>query len=271
MLCEGLRETRVLLPEGNQSGRRLAKERLDVGRQPVEQGLHNAPPVKGRPGGVGDPCVLVDQRRQREQQPRIVDDVVRTHRRDTLAVGGFESEPEVAAQPGGVTKRDFELMRRVQGAHTRQQRVVAVISELVVRTGQQEERLGVVHEPLTAAARTGELANHRIEPVEVGVRVAVVPDRQRHERQHIEQVVVEQDGRRGRVVVVLAALHAEEMQDVHRNDVFVDAVGFAVPIVQQVKPAFARALIVLGDEPPEPNLPWTHLPDMRAHALAETR
>src|ERR1019366_1230126 len=114
--------------------------------------------------------------------------------------------------------------------------------------GNQDQRRRVVHEPLTAAVRSLQSAQEQIQPIEVDVRISVVPDAQREQGEQVEKVVVEQDREHGGVDRAGASQLHHIVQDVNGDGIGEDAVGFAVPIVQHVKAVAARLLVVRLDD-----------------------
>ena len=98
--------------------------------------------------------VLAHQRQQGKTKPRVIGDVVVSHDDRVASVGRFEAKPQVAAHADRVTERDGGAMCVVERLRLRQQLLVSALVELEVRRRDQDERFGVVHEPLAAAVRS---------------------------------------------------------------------------------------------------------------------
>jgi hypothetical protein len=142
-----------------------------------------------------------------------------------------------------MAERDLALMRAAQRAHAIEQQPVPVLFRLVVTRRDEHERLGVRHESLAAAVRPLKMREQFAEPVEIGVGVAVVPNAKRHQRQHVEEVIVEHDGEHAPIGRVVLSQRGDEAQHVHRNGRVADPDGDAVPVVQRVKSFRARQAV----------------------------
>ena len=166
--------------------------------------LSSASTTRSRAGpvlaGLGHPHVLVHRAGHREAQPRVVGDVVVAHPDGVAGVGGLEPEAQMAAHGRGVLQRDAGpagAARASARARAARRSRARCSSKCAVATS--ISRLGVVAEPLPAAAGALHLGEQRVEPAQVVVGRAVVPHPQRQQRQQVHQVVVEQDGNRDRV------------------------------------------------------------------------
>ena len=134
-------------------------------------------------------------------------------------------------------------MGGVERLDSAEQAIVRRIIRLVVRRDNDRQRRGVVDESLAAAVRALDGVDEIVDAIEVGVRVAVVPNAQREQAGDVGEVVVEQNCERCRIALLVAALLDDVMKDVDDDHVVVDAPGRAVPVVQDVEAIGARLLI----------------------------
>ena len=116
-----------------------------------------------------------------------------------------------------------------------------------------------------------QLRQQRVDAREVLIRIAVVPDPHRQQREDVHEVVVEQDRELGAAGGLGAALLGEEVQDVDRDDVGIGLLRHAVPVVQDVKPFGAGAAVVGGDRAIEKDLVAAGAKLVGAHRLARAR
>ena len=162
-------------------------------------------------------------------------------------VGRLEAEAQVAAERARVIERDRRPVIGVEAAHLLEQRAVAALLELEVRRRQQQQRAGVIDKEMAAALVALQGIDQAIEAFQVLVGIPLVPDAQRHEREHVKEVVVEEDGD-GRAACGLDAGSDRIVEHVHGDDVGVDVIGDAVPVVQRVKTVGAAETIELRHE-----------------------
>src|SRR4029077_16693889 len=129
-----------------------------------------------------------------------------------------------------------------------QQAIVSALDRLEVRRRDENQRLRVGHEPLTAAARSLQDIEQLTDTTEVLVRAALIPHAQREEREHVDVVVVEKDRYAARVGLPLAAIALDVVEHVDGNHLADDLLRLPVPVVQRVKPFLPRAVIELRNE-----------------------
>ena len=153
--------------------------------------------------------------------------------------------------------------------HPLEQRVVAMVVGFEVRSHQQIQARGAVDEALAAAGRTLQLAHEAVQPIEIRLEIAAVPDREREQREEVEEVVVHENRERDGVGIVRAAAVHEVVHDVDGDAVLVHAIRFAVPVVDQVEAERARLLVVGVDEAVQPHGTRPGRPRMGAHAVTK--
>ena len=130
-----------------------ADERPGIGRQPVQHRLDDAVALRARrPRGVGIRDVLLPSASQREAQPRVVGDVVVAHRRPCRA----RRSPRSRSGGGSPCSRRgrsrcASRCAPIERAHAREQQVVAALVRARSARRDQDQRLGIVDEPLAAA------------------------------------------------------------------------------------------------------------------------
>ena len=266
VLQEQRAELAAVALAAGQRRRRLPDERPRVRRQPVQDPFDDRRLLLVARADGQQARVLLHHGQQREAEPRIVGDVVVAHDDGVAAVGGFEAKAQVAAHADRVRERDAHAVGGVQRPDTLQQRCVSALDDLEVRRRDQDQRLRIVHEPLAAAIGPLQLGEQTVQPFEVRVRIAVVPDPQREQGQQVQEVVVQQDRERGGVRRLRAAFRDQIVENVDGDDVVVDVVGLAVPVVQDVEAVLARPAVVLADGPVQIDLLRAGLPRVGAHA-----
>ena len=101
------------------------------------------------------------------------------------------------------------------------------------------------------------------------IRVAFVPDSQRQQRQKMHEIVVNENRERSCVWRIRTAPPDQKVQDVERDRVPVDLVGFAIPVVQYVKIVLTGGAVAGANDSAQIDLPAACIPDVRAHAVAQ--
>ena len=152
----------------------------------------------------GHPVVLIHQPSQSEQQPRIVGPVVVTHGLEILPVRDLVAETQMTAHRLRVRQGHRRSVRVRKRARPRQQQVVAGFVRLVMRGGNEQQRLRVVGEPLSAAERSLQMRQQLGDAIEVRTGVAGVPRAHRDEREQIQEVVIERHSERAGIGAAVA-------------------------------------------------------------------
>ena len=210
-------------------------------------------------------------RRQREAQPRIVGEVVVAEREGVAPALRLESKAQMASDAGRMAQADSELMLLVERADLREQLAVAPLFRLKVRRADQHQRLGVGGKLLAAAVRALQIPEHGIQPLEILVGIAIVPNAQGEQRDDVHEVVVEHNRELELARRVRAALFREEVQHIDRDDVGVGLLRDPVPVVHDVETVGAGAAVEGRDGALEKNLLAGGAKTMRAQSIAQPR
>jgi hypothetical protein len=168
-----------------------------------------------------------------------------------------------------VAKRDVRLMRLVQSANALQQEAVSTLGKLEVRRRDEKERLGIRGEPLAAAVTTLELAQQGIEPHQVSIRAAIVPDPQRQQGQHVHEVVIDEDREHRAIRRAIAPLLHYVIEHIDGDDVLIDVIGFAIPVVERVKSFLTRLAVEFPDVATEGDVSLSRVPRVGLHAFTK--
>src|SRR5262249_16629639 len=116
---------------------------------------------------------------------------------------------------------------------------------LKVRGGNENQRLCVVCECLAAALRPLQVSEQFAQSIQIAAGVAVTPHADRKKRQNVGKIVIEQDGRYRSWGQFHARRAQDEVKDIDGNDVIIESVGRAVPVMKNME-AFPRRLGLEG-------------------------
>ena len=253
-----------LLVRAERLGRR-AQEGPRVRGQPVDEALEHAGAPFGDAVLPPQPQVFLHERRQREEQPRIVADVVGPHAPQIPPVEHRESPPEVAPQDRGLGPREVRPVRAVQRPDLLQQPGIGALVRVEMGDGHEHQRLRARHELVSASAGALKMAQQPGDPVQVLVRVALVPRPHDHQREHVEEVVIQKqrlDARRG---AGRRRLLHEAVQHEHGGVLPREVVLQVVPRVQDVESLLAGAQVEVAHEAVEDERREAPPEDVGAH------
>jgi hypothetical protein len=107
------------------------------------------------------------------------------------------------------------------------------------------------------------------EPLECSIRAIFIPYPQREQRKQVNEIVIDQDSQcywREKLDISPAK---NVMKDIHRDDVFIGPVGFAIPVVKNMKTVLSVFFTECLYDSAEIDFVRSGLEMTRTHAVAQ--